>query len=90
MLIGKDAVTTFTKFVGGLYGVKVKVWPDPKDEFARFMLGDRLVVIRAVAEHDAMQAEAVEVFCSDRETLNTLGNQWAQYVESILEDRESE
>ncbi len=88
--IATEMVDTFLSFCQQMYGTEVIVFDPPKKgHYARFMLGENIVIVRDHVE-DAKDPLTVEVFCSNENKLEQLTNSWAASVGAAFEEEEKE
>lgn len=86
MILSRELIEPFIVFAATTYGVIVhrpKQSSNTTDEIARFVLGERLYVIREFAE---LRGEAVEVFSSDRDGVQAMERLWYQIVQQTMEE----
>jgi len=86
MILARDLIEPFIVFAAATYGVIIhrpNQSANTTDEIARFVLGERLYVIREFAE---LRGDAVEVFSSDRDGMQAMERLWYQVVQQTMED----
>jgi nucleoside-diphosphate-sugar epimerase len=78
MILPKSQLKIYLDFLCESYGLKLVsiVQSNAHGEYWREMILDRFVVIRDIVKN----GEKVEVFCSDKDFLNKLENDWNLYL----------
>lgn len=92
MIINRDMLEDFYEYVRKQMGIDVRVHDPPQeDEYARFMWGDRIVLVRPLSE--GAEGEQIEVWCGDDDKRNDLEQAWVmhwtamyQQMEGIVDD----
>jgi len=82
MYIPKILLSMFCEFVQSQLGCELTSVIS-SDEYYRFMLGDRLVIIRPIA---TLEAQQFEVWCGDPHKLRVLEDAWATHWILMLKD----
>ncbi len=84
VILARSLIEPFITFVSSMYGVEAHRNPAPhRDEIARFVLRERLYVIR---EFSDSRSDAVEVFSSDKDGVQEMERLWYQILQQPMED----
>lgn len=86
MILPRELIDSFISFAESTYGVSVHhTTPTTRrsDEIARFVLGDRLYIVREFSEY---HGNVVEVFSSDKDGIRSMEGLWYQIVQQLMED----
>ena len=88
MLVPVEMLEEFQKYVQQELGQEWRTPRKPQeDEFARFMFGERLVVVRPITP--GAKGEQVEVWCGDSAIRKTLEDGWTLHMMSQVNAMES-
>jgi len=93
MIIPVDILEWFCSWAETFYGIEIKRKyldedrPD-KEEYVRFMLGSNLVLVRAPGNH--LEAKTVEVWCSDREKLESIEAEFLSALQTLEKIKDEE
>jgi len=86
MLLPSQLIERFSDFLREFYGIQLKVHDEPwRDEVARFMLGERLAVIRMPSQESRGEDTPLvyDLVCGDKDKLVELEKVWSR---SIMEE----
>ena len=93
MIVAKEMIEDFCRFVADVYGCEVTLQDATitarTGEVGRFMFGDTFVVIR---EHGVRGSSGltVEVHCADPKKLEELGQSWSFNIQQKMAEEEGD
>jgi hypothetical protein len=89
MLIPQASLDDFGVFLAQAMGIQLRKHPTPlpTGEHARFLLGERLAVVRNTTVEEVEGEPCLEVWCGDTERLDELDKHWGSYLLFQLEKK---